>query len=109
MLSYDGDVWAVDQAVENGRIFAISDIDCFDPLFENNGLFKNNAQLTADTKKWILNWLLDARDNQSMVVDNKDPNLGFGGSPIVSVDAVSYTHLLQTPVMRNSVLQTMNG
>lgn len=82
VLYYEDDVWAVDQAAEMGRIFAISDINCFDGLKEYK-----ESPLRADTEQWILNWLLDARDNQGMVADYKDPNLGFGGSPAVTVSA----------------------
>lgn len=82
VLYYEDDVWAVDQAAEMGRIFAISDINCFDGLKEYK-----ESPLRADTEQWILNWLLDARDNQGMVAEYKDPNLGFGGSPAVTVSA----------------------
>ena len=89
VLYYGNDVWAVDQAAENGRIFAISDINCFDPL---KAIFTISSlgRLKADTEQWILNWLLDARNNQGMVADDQDPNLGFGGSPIVTVEADSH-------------------
>lgn len=91
VLYYEDDVWAVDQAAEMGRIFAISDINCFGPLRENERPMKYShadwAALKADTEQWILNWLLDARNNQGMVADYKDPNLGFGGSPAVTVSA----------------------
>lgn len=82
VLYYGDSVWAVEQAAEMGRIFAISDINCFDPLN-----ITSLGQLKADTEQWILNWLLDARNNQGMVADYQDPNLGFGGSPIVTVTA----------------------
>ena len=91
VLYYEDDVWAVDQAAEMGRIFALSDINCFGPLRENERPMKYShtdwAALKADTEQWILNWLLDARNNQGMVADYKDPNLGFGGSPAVTVSA----------------------
>lgn len=91
VLYYANSVWAVDQAAEMGRIFALSDINCFDPLIENerpvNYLNADWAALKADTGQWILNWLLDARNNQGMVADYKDPNLGFGGSPAATVTA----------------------
>lgn len=91
VLYYGNSVWAVDQAAEMGRIFALSDINCFGPLRENERPMKYShadwAALKADTEQWILNWLLDARNNQGMVADYKDPNLGFGGSPAVTVSA----------------------
>lgn len=82
VLYYENFVWAVDQAVEKGRIFAISDINCFDPLREDE-----EPLLKTDTEKWILNWLLDARKNQGIVAEYGDPNLGFGGSPAATVSA----------------------
>lgn len=82
VLYYENFVWAVDQAVEMGRIFAISDINCFDPLREDE-----EPLLKTDTEQWILNWLLDARNNQGIVAEYGDPNLGFGGSPIATVSA----------------------
>lgn len=82
VLYYENFVWAVDQAVEMGRIFAISDINCFDPLREDE-----EPLLKTDTEKWILNWLLDARKNQGIVAEYGDPNLGFGGSPAATVSA----------------------
>lgn len=88
VLYYKDSVWAVDQAAEMGRISAISDINCFDPLRKNN-----NSELKVDTEQWILNWLLDARENQGTVVEGEDPNLGFGGSPNVSVEAEADNHV----------------
>lgn len=87
-------VWCVEQAVENGRILSIADINCFDPLFDYQyGLTEQeNEQLKNDVKTWVLNWIEDARHNQGMVATNRDPNLGFGGSPIVTADVGSGKH-----------------
>lgn len=91
VLYYENSVWAVDQAAEMGRIFALSDLNCFDPLIENarprNYSVADWAALKADTEQWILNWLLDARNNQGIVAEYGDPNLGFGGSPAATVTA----------------------
>ena len=93
VLLLDGQAWMVDQAAGKGRITAITDINCFDSLAGQGG-WHGTAQEREDTKAWILRWLLDARNNQQLVLTNQDPNLGFGGSPSVSVGRLQlYRHL----------------
>lgn len=90
---YYDSVWVVDQAVENGRILAISDMDCFNALsWTSPSLTSEQKQLKEDLTIWILNWLENACDNQEMVASGRDPNRGFGGSPIVTVDVGTGKH-----------------
>ena len=95
VLMLKGQAWMVDQAVGKGRITALSDFNCFDPLRERGlvQIWHGTEQEKKDTKAWILRWLLDARENQKIVAGGGDPNLGFGGSPSVSVDVGAQDHL----------------
>ncbi len=86
VLLLNGQPWMVDQAAGRGRITAIGDCNCFDSLNGSHG-WKGTEQEKKDTKAWILRWLLDARENQRTVLEGKDPNLGFAGSLIFSIDA----------------------
>ena len=86
VLLLNGQPWMVDQAAGRGRITALGDCNCFDSLNGSNG-WKGTEQEKKDTKAWILRWLLDARENQRTVLEGKDPNLGFAGSLIFSIDA----------------------
>ena len=95
VLMLKGQAWMVDQAAGKGRIMVISDINCFDPLTDRYSFrWKGTAQERADTKAWIVRWLLDARKNQETVLSNRNPNLGFGGSPTASVDAKDHVAAL---------------
>ena len=52
VLYYEDHVWAVEQAVEQGRIFAFSDINCFDSLWNPNVLYSEDVgKITADTEQ----------------------------------------------------------
>lgn len=95
VLMLKGQAWMVDQAAGKGRIMVISDINCFDPLTDRYSFrWKGTAQERADTKAWIVRWLLDARKNQETVLSNRNPNMGFGGSPTASVDAKDHVAAL---------------
>ena len=95
VLLVDGKAWMVDQAADKGRITAIGDINCLDPMSSRtDSKWEGSAQETADTKAWVLRWLLDARENQKTVQEGRNPNLGFGGSPAVSVDAKEHVAVM---------------
>ena len=93
VLLLDGKAWMVDQAAGRGRITALSDINSFDPLIGHRS-WHGTEQETADTKAWILRWLLDARENQEIVLKGGNPNQGLGGSPDASVDAKDHAATL---------------
>lgn len=52
VLYYENSVWAVEQAVERGRIFAFSDVNCFDSLWNSNALYPEDVEkIKADTEQ----------------------------------------------------------